>query len=253
MPPWRRIVRRGGLLRAAALRSGAPDRRAVPAGAAAWPRDLAGEACLIAGAAGFGWFLASLWWISLSLVTGHTGHWPLIPLPLFGIPLLLALFWVPAGALAAYRLGRSAVGRVLWFAVTLTLCEWARGHVATGFPWNAPGYLFSAHVALLQTASLMGLYGLSFLALLWAFAVAIWKLGRRRMAIVMALIVPLAALAGLVRLERLPDPPGDMALKPRGLCSRRCRSMKNGTGPHGHDILKRFAPCRVTVIRSRSW
>ena len=171
-----------------------------------------GEACLIAGAAGFGWVLASLWWISLSLVTGHTGHWPLIPLPLFGIPLLLALFWVPAGA-AAYRLGRSAVGRVLWFAVTLTLCEWARGHVATGFPWNAPGYLFSAHVALLQTASLMGLYGLSFLALLWAFAVAIWKLGWRRMAIVMALIVPVAALAGLVRLERLPDPPGDMALR----------------------------------------
>ena len=57
-----------------------------------------GEAGLIVGAAGFGWFLASLWWISLSLVTGNTGHWPLIPLPLFGIPLLLALFWVPAGA-----------------------------------------------------------------------------------------------------------------------------------------------------------
>ncbi|MEC8805183.1 MAG: apolipoprotein N-acyltransferase, partial [Pseudomonadota bacterium] len=171
-----------------------------------------GEAGLIAGAAGFGWFLASLWWISLSLVTGNTGHWPLIPLPLFGIPLLLALFWVPAGVLA-HRLGRSAPARVLWFAATLTICEWARGHVATGFPWNAPGYLFSAHVSLLQNASFLGLYGLSFLALLWAFAAAIWKLGRRRSAFVMVLILPLAALAGLVRLERLPDPPGDMPSK----------------------------------------
>ncbi|MGB2159768.1 MAG: hypothetical protein ACPH8C_05605, partial [Candidatus Puniceispirillaceae bacterium] len=58
------------------------------------------EAGLIGGAAGFGWFLASLWWISLSMVTGATGHWPLIPLPLFGIPALLALFWLPAGMLA---------------------------------------------------------------------------------------------------------------------------------------------------------
>ena len=171
-----------------------------------------GEAGLIAGAAGFGWFLASLWWISLSLVTGNTGHWPLIPLPLFGIPLLLALFWVPAGVLA-HRLGRSAPARVLWFAATLTICEWARGHVATGFPWNAPGYLFSAHVSLLQNASFLGLYGLSFLALLWAFAAAIWKLGRRRSAFAMVLILPLAALAGLVRLERLPDPPGDTPSK----------------------------------------
>ena len=168
----------------------------------------AGHAGLIAGAAGFGWFLASLWWISLSLVTGNTGHWPLIPLPLFGIPLLLALFWVPAGAVAHW-LGRSAPARVLWFAVALTICEWARGHVATGFPWNAPGYFFSAHVALLQNAAFFGLYGLSFLALLWAFAAAIWALGRRRMSIAMALIVPLASLAGLIRLDRLPEPPSD--------------------------------------------
>ena len=121
---------------------------------------------------------------------------------------------MPAGALA-YRLGRSAPGRVLWFAATLTLCEWARGHVATGFPWNAPGYLFSAHVSLLQNASLFsGSTDFHSLPCCGRFAAAIWKLGRRRSAIVMALIVPLAALAGLVRLERLPDPPGDMASKP---------------------------------------
>ncbi|MGB1356742.1 MAG: apolipoprotein N-acyltransferase, partial [Candidatus Puniceispirillaceae bacterium] len=72
------------------------------------------EAGLVGGAAGFGWFLASLWWISLSMVTGATGHWPLIPLPLFGIPALLALFWLPAGMLA-HRFGRTAVARLLLF------------------------------------------------------------------------------------------------------------------------------------------
>ena len=158
---------------------------------------------LIGGATGFGWFLASLWWISLSMVTGKTGHWPLIPLPLLGIPALLALFWVPA-AMLAHRLGRTKVARLLLFAALLAICEWARGHVATGFPWNAPGYLFSAHLSLLQTASFVGLYGLSLLALVWAMVPALWRLGWRRLAACAFLILPLAALAGMVRLADLP-------------------------------------------------
>jgi len=161
------------------------------------------EAGLIGGAAGFGWFLASLWWISLSMVTGATGHWPLIPLPLFGIPALLALFWLPAGMLA-HRFGRTAVARLLLFVAMLSLCEWARGHVATGFPWNAPGYLFSAHISLLQMAAFLGLYGLTLLALIWAVAPALWWLGWRRLAACAFLVVPLAALAGTARLADLP-------------------------------------------------
>ena len=161
------------------------------------------EAGLIAGAAGFGWFFASLWWISLSMVTGGTGHWPLIPLPLLGIPALLALFWLPAGLLA-HRLGRTPAGRLLLFVAMLSLCEWARGHVATGFPWNAPGYLFSAHISLLQIAALVGLYGLTLLALICAMAPALWWLGWRRLAVVTVLILPLAAFAGMTRLSNLP-------------------------------------------------
>lgn len=166
------------------------------------------EAGLIGGAAGFGWFLASLWWISLSMVTGDTGHWPLIPLPLLGIPALLALFWLPAGMLA-HRLCRAPVARVLLFVVMLSLCEWARGHVATGFPWNAPGYLFSAHLSLLQMAALVGLYGLTLLALVWAMVPALWWLGWRRLAVVTFLVLPLTALAGVIRLSTLPSPSED--------------------------------------------
>ena len=47
--------------------------------------DSTRRAALIGGTAGFGWFLASLWWISLSLVTGDSNFWPLLPLPLIGI------------------------------------------------------------------------------------------------------------------------------------------------------------------------
>jgi len=167
------------------------------------------RAALIGGVTGFGWFLASLWWISLSLVTGDTNFWPLLPLPLIGIPLLLSLFWVPAAA-AAHRIGRSAAARMALLALLLGACEWARGHVATGFPWNAPGYLFAAHLTLLQAASLVGLYGLSFLAILWSLAPAFWMVGRRRMAAGLFLILPLLAVYGTFRLAVTPTPADDI-------------------------------------------
>lgn len=161
------------------------------------------------GVTGFGWFLASLWWISLSLVTGDTNYWALLPAPLIGIPLLLALFWVPA-AMIACRIGRTAAGRLGWLLLFLAAAEWARGHVATGFPWNAPGYLFSAHLTLLQSASVFGLYGLTFVALAAGFAPAFWILGHRRIAICFAVVLPLLALAGGLRLATLPTPPSDV-------------------------------------------
>ena len=80
------------------------------------------RAALAGGLTGFGWFLASVWWISFSLVTGDTNYWPLLPLPLIGIPLILASFWVPAAALA-HRLGRSTGARLGWLLLFLTLLQ----------------------------------------------------------------------------------------------------------------------------------
>jgi apolipoprotein N-acyltransferase len=163
------------------------------------------RAAMIGCVTGFGWFLVSLWWISLSLVTGDINFWPLLPLPLLGIPLLLSLFWVPASA-AAHRFVRSEPGRIAALALSLGLCEWARGYVATGFPWNAPGYLFSAHLTLLQAASLFGLYGLSLLAILWCLAPAFWLAGQRRLAIAFGLILPVLMVSGAIRLATIPTP-----------------------------------------------
>ncbi len=49
-------------------------------------------------------------------------------------------------------------------AASLTLSEWLRGYVLTGFPWNTLGYALSEPLALAQTASLIGLWGLTFLS-----------------------------------------------------------------------------------------
>lgn len=173
--------------------------------ALSWPAlcmartDRLRTALLTGWAAGFGWFLASTWWIAASMVAGDTGHWPLLPLAVVFVPLILSLFWAAAAGLS-WRLGKQAHTRVLWLVVMLAGFEWARGFVATGFPWNAPGYLFSAHLSLLQAASVLGLYGLNVVAVWVAMIPAFWLLGWRRTAIVAGAILPLVAIGGMARL-----------------------------------------------------
>ena len=164
--------------------------------------DSTRQAALIGCVTGGGWFLASLWWISLSLVTGDSNFWPLLPLPLLGIRFFCRCSGCRPPPPTTVK---SEQGRIAALALTLGRCEWARGHVATGFPWNAPGYLFSAHLTLLQAASLVGLYGLSLLAVLWSLAPAFWLAGQRRLAIGLALILP-ALMFGATRLATLPTP-----------------------------------------------
>ena len=57
---------------------------------------------------------------------------------------------------------------------------------------------------------MFGLYGLTLLALAAGFAPAFWILGRRRLAIGFALVLPVLALAGGVRLAVMPPPPSDV-------------------------------------------
>ena len=51
-------------------------------------------------------------------------------------------------------------------AIAIGLAEYARGHVLTGLPWNLVGYGFLATLPLMQLAALLGVYALSFLAVL---------------------------------------------------------------------------------------
>ena len=99
---------------------------------------------------------------------------------------------------------------MLALAVGLTVSEWLRGHVLTGFPWNAFGYALSEPLALAQTASLIGLWGMTFLsvAIFASPAVLIDGSSRGRkpwIAPVMALTLLVAmGIFGAVRLSLQP-------------------------------------------------
>jgi len=112
---------------------------------------------------GFGYFLAGLYWVGYAfLVDAQTFGW-LLPIAVMGLPAGLALFMAFGVALARLLWLRGAV-RILSLAVGLTVAEWLRGHLLTGFPWNALGYALTAPLALAQSAALIGIWGLTFLA-----------------------------------------------------------------------------------------
>lgn len=158
---------------------------------------------------GFGYFLAGLWWLGAAFLVEADKFAALMPLGVVGLPMGLAFF--PALGFALARLfWRPGASRIPVFAAMMTIAEWLRGHVLTGFPWNSFGLAFGAAPLLDQTAALIGLYGLTFLslAILSAPAAMIGDDGRRLAWT--PLLIALAALVamGLYGWRRVPDAAG---------------------------------------------
>ena len=128
-------------------------RRLLPAAVAGW-------------AFGFGFFVAGLWWIGAAfLVDADQFAW-LMPFAVIALPAGLALFWGLAARCARAWSGRRA-GRASWSSLALSpVAEWLRGHLFTGFPWNAFGYALTPAPIMMQSAAIVGLWGLTLAALI---------------------------------------------------------------------------------------
>lgn len=123
-----------------------------------------GRAALAGWLWGFGYFVAGLWWLgSAFLVEADVFAW-LLPFGVLGLPAVLAFFPAAGFGLAALFWSPGA-SRILTFAVALTATEWLRGHLFTGFPWNVLGMAFGQNAMLMQSASVVGLWGLTLLAI----------------------------------------------------------------------------------------
>ncbi len=116
---------------------------------------------------GFGYFIAGLYWIGYAfLVDAGTFGW-MLPFAVIGLPAVLAIYTAFGVALARILWARGA-SRILALGVGLTVAEWLRGHLFTGFPWNAFGYALTSPLPLAQSASVVGIWGLTFIAVVVA-------------------------------------------------------------------------------------
>ncbi|MCU0884286.1 MAG: apolipoprotein N-acyltransferase [Beijerinckiaceae bacterium] len=127
---------------------------------------------------GFGYFVAGLWWLGAAfLVEADKFLWAM-PFGVFGLPMVLAFFPATGFALAQ-ALWRPGASRIFALAGAIGFTEWCRSWLFTGFPWNAFGQALAENSLLSQTAALVGLHGLTVLAVgLAATPAVIVGLGR---------------------------------------------------------------------------
>ncbi|MBS0274896.1 MAG: apolipoprotein N-acyltransferase [Proteobacteria bacterium] len=121
---------------------------------------------------GFGQFLAGLYWVGYAFLVDRADHLWQLPFIALILPGGLALFIALASAVSAYA-WRPGWQRIFLFTAAYAAAEWVRGNIFTGFPWNLPGYGWDASLAILQSVSVVGVYGLSFLTILFGASLAL--------------------------------------------------------------------------------
>ncbi|HEY4113329.1 MAG TPA: apolipoprotein N-acyltransferase [Rhizomicrobium sp.] len=165
------------------------------------------KCALIGWAYGFGQFAGGLYWIAYAFLVDPLDHAWQIPFVALSVPGGLALF-VAAACAASAALWRDSYARVCTFAACYAIAEWLRGHILTGFPWNVAGYAWGASLSILQSASVIGIYGLTLLTLLLGASLALLCDRDRRNAIVpgvLTLIFAAVWVFGYARLATTPD------------------------------------------------
>lgn len=167
-----------------------------------------------------GHFTVGLYWIAAALFVDIGRYWPVLPFGLFGMPIVLATFvgvCLYVAAVARQRFQLTGLAWVCLFTVAWSASEWLRGHLFTGFPWNLTGYVwaggFPGALAMLQSTSWFGVYGLSFVTVLAAALLSLlgatslspvgpWR--RSLPAIATAILIAVPAGAGALRLHLAP-------------------------------------------------
>ncbi len=144
---------------------------------------------------GFGFFLGGTYWISNALLVDAEQFAWLLPFSLLGLTGGLALFFALMGAAYVWIRTKVKADSIFLFAGLLSLTEWLRSTILTGFPWNLSGYASAGLPGLDLGVSYIGVFGLGLLLMFWAVSllcskrwwhVAVWAV----LPIVVAMILP---------------------------------------------------------------
>ncbi|MCL2344963.1 MAG: apolipoprotein N-acyltransferase [Desulfobulbus sp.] len=144
------------------------------------------QAALCGFVFGLGFFLCGVSWVYVSLSVFGGMPWWLAGFAAFLFCAVLALF--PLLAAAAFKRWQPAAAwrQALFFAALVAGGDWLRGWLFTGFPWLAVGYSQTPPSPLAGFAPLIGVHGLSLLAVLCgALLLCRWR-GALAVAVILA-------------------------------------------------------------------
>lgn len=145
---------------------------------------------------GLGYFVTCFYWIGIAFLVDAATYLWMMPFMVGGLAGGMAIYWGFA-AFITVMLHQQGLARIITFAIALAVAEWLRGHLLTGFPWTAPGLAVDGMGAFAQTASLIGMPGLTLLIVLWASLPAVLGFASMRRREAVAAMVLFALLPGL--------------------------------------------------------
>ena len=146
---------------------------------------------------GFGYFLSSLYWITISLSFDKNFSF-LIPLALIFIPSFLALFYGLITLIFYLVKPKNILGAFFSFSVLFGIIEFIRGTILTGFPWNLIVYSFSKNLDFLSILSVIGTYSLNLIIISFFIAPTVYILRKSKKEIVVCIFFLLLPIIFLV-------------------------------------------------------
>ena len=118
------------------------------------------KAFLISYLAGFIFFLGTIYWLIHVTFPG-----------MFVVVAYLALYFGIFGLLINYSQPLAPYFQLLSIPAAWVALEWIRAHMFTGFGWNLLGYSQSLNLPIIQIADMFGVYGVSFIIIMFNVAV----------------------------------------------------------------------------------
>ena len=113
---------------------------------------------------GIGFFLSGTHWISHSLTFDENFKF-LIPVALFGLPILLGLFFGLAIVTIGPFLQNNFISIIL-FSSSLAFMDYLRAKILSGFPWNMWAYTWSWKPEILQSLFYFGFFSFNLLCII---------------------------------------------------------------------------------------
>lgn len=158
---------------------------------------------------GFGYFGGGLYWIGEAFYVDPSTIW-MMPFAVTLMPAGMALFPALASALSA-AMPRRGAAFALVFAAVFAAVEFVRGFIFTGFPWNLFGASF-IDTRIAEGAAVMGVYGLTFAALLAGFSLPpmLRDSSKSRFIPFLAALILLGGSYVFSHLRPPPEPAGDV-------------------------------------------
>ncbi|MBQ8870623.1 MAG: apolipoprotein N-acyltransferase [Alphaproteobacteria bacterium] len=163
---------------------------------------------------GFAYFITGFYWIGNALLVDIVSFGWLYPIALFCIGGFFGLFMIPPFVIWHYFKDCGAWNKVFAFACVWVLLEWVRSFILTGFPWNMLGTVFAFNDVLIQSASVFGTYGLSFLALIITGCVYVFfETGKKSALMVLCMIVAVMVAFGIWRTNKYQSDDSDIMVR----------------------------------------